>query len=809
MRYSIKSGLPIAFATLGSSITGSLAHAQEDATPSLEEVVVTAQRREEKLSDVPLSISAFSQERLDAQGVRSIDDVVRLTPGVTFARADARNGQAATISIRGIASGAGASTTGIYIDDTPIQIRSLGYSSFNTFPQIFDLERVEVLRGPQGTLFGAGSEGGTVRFITPQPSLSDTSSYVRAELANTAGGDPTYEGGAAFGMPLADGKLGFRASAWYRRDGGWVDRINWDRTTRTPLSDVASNSNSQNSTVGKVALTYAPTDTLRITPSIYYQKLKADDSPSYWTALSDPDGGHFNNGNSVRQESEDRFYLPALKIDWTLGPVTLVSNTAYFNRNNEALNDYSAFEAGLWTGNPYFPAGFFAVTSQVNQQSNLTQELRLQSNNPDSRLNWVGGVFFSHSRQTAKQRVQDTFLPGLYNAITGCNFTDPPPPLIPPRPNTCPTQVPAAGFGQPLADGLYTFVADPIIARDEQTALYGQADFKATDRLTLTLGLRASKTKVEAAARYRGPVVGPPVSDSGSQDEKPVTPKAGVSYKINDNNMVYASAAKGFRIGGYNPRVGLPCGGQLASLGLFDASGAPAAPKLFDSDTVWSYELGSKNALADGKFQLNTSVYYIDWKNIQQGVALQCGFTFVANQGSATSKGFDVDTIIDVTSALKVGLSIGYSDAKYDENVFGGPAATAPLVSAGDHIVGSPWSGAAYTQLSFNAFGGRAAYARLDYQYQSDQTDRIASSNPGNGTYNPNAVFLLRQTNLLSARLGMRWSGLDVSAFVNNLADSHPTLSQALSGGIGPVPTLYQQTTFRPRTFGVTATYRY
>ena len=810
MRYSIKSGLPIAVATLGSSLAGQSALAQEDNTSSgLEEIVVTAQRREERLSDVPLSISAFSQDRLDAQGVRSIDDVVRLTPGVTFARADARNGQAATISIRGIASGAGASTTGIYIDDTPIQIRTLGYSSYNTFPQIFDLERVEVLRGPQGTLFGAGSEGGTVRFITPQPNLSESSTYVRAEVGTTSGGDPTYEGGIAFGAPLVDNKLGFRASGWYRRDGGWVDRINWDRTTRTPMSDVSSNSNSQNSYVGKVAMTWAPTDALRITPSIYYQKLKANDSPSYWTALSDPGDGDFNNGNSVRQESEDRFYLPALKVEWTFGPATLVSNTAYFNRNNEAFNDYSAFEAGLWTGNPYFPAGFFAITTQVNQQSNFTQELRLQSNDADSRLSWVGGVFFSHARQTAKQRVQDTFLPGLYRAITGCNFTDPPPPLIPPRPNTCPTQVPAAGFGQPLADGLYTFVADPIIARDEQTALYGQVDFKATDKLTLTAGVRASKTKVDAAAQYRGPVVGPPVTDSGSQDEDPVTPKVGASYKINDDNMVYLSAAKGFRIGGYNPRVGLPCGGQLASLGLFGANGAPAAPQLFDSDTVWSYELGSKNVVGGGRMQLNSSVYYIDWKNIQQGVALQCGFTFVANQGSATSKGADLEMLIDVSSAVKLGLSVGYSNAKYDENVFGGPAATAPIVSAGDHIVGSPWSGAAYTQFNFNAFGDRPGYARVDYQYQGAQTDRIASSNPANGTFNPNAVFFLRETNLLSARVGMRWSGLDVSAFVNNLADSHPTLSQALSGGIGPVPTLYQQTTFRPRTFGVTATYRY
>lgn len=806
MRHLIKAQLPIAFVALGSALPAGTAGAQESAGSVLEEITVTAQRREERLSDVPLSISAFSQERLDSQGVRSIDDLARLTPGVTFTRGDARNGQSSTISIRGVASNAGASTTGIYIDDTPIQIRTLGYASYNTFPQIFDLERVEVLRGPQGTLFGAGSEGGTVRFITPQPSLTQTSGYVRSEVAGTQYGDPTYEGGAAFGAPLVENKLGFRASAWYRRDGGWVDRTNWDRATRVSTSDVENNSNWQDSYVGKVALTYAPTDALRITPSVYYQKLKANDSPNYWTVLSDEGAGRFENGNSVRQTSEDRFYLPALKVEWTFQTMTLVSNSAYFNRKNEAINDYSAFEAGLWAGSPYFPEGFFAPTRQVNQQSNFTQELRLQSNG-DGRVSWVAGVFFSNARQTAKQFVQDTFLPGLYNAITGCNFTDPPPPLIPPQPNACPPG--AFGFGQPLADGLYTFVAEPIISRDEQTALYSQVDFKATEKLTLTAGIRASKTKVEAAAQYRGPVVGPPVSDTGSQDEDPITPKVGASYKINDEHMVYASAAKGFRIGGYNPRVGLPCGGQLASLGLFDANGAPAAPQLFDSDSVWSYEIGAKDAFFGGRVQIASSVYYIDWKNIQQGVALQCGFQFVANQGSATSKGADLDLLLDATPSLKLGLSLGYSDAKYDDDVFGGPAATRPLVTAGDHIVGSPWTAAAFTQYSVNLAGDRQAYGRLDYQYRARQSDIVSANNANNGTFNPNSVFSLQQTDTLSVRAGMRWSGLDLSAFVNNATNSHPTLSRALSGGIGPVPTLYQQTTFRPRTYGLTLMYRF
>jgi iron complex outermembrane receptor protein len=798
---------------LGAAACSASAWAQESGTSPeessrLEEIVVTAQRREQSLADVPISVTALSRDRMDQQGVRRIDDIARLTPGISFARADARNGQAATISIRGISSGAGASTTGIYIDDTPIQIRSLGYSSFNTFPAVFDVERVEVLRGPQGTLFGAGSEGGTVRFITPEPNLQETSAYVRSEIASTQHGDETYEGGAAIGGPIVANRIGYRVSGWYRRDGGYVDRTDWDRTTRTATTTIEENANWQDSYVGRAALAFAPTEGLRITPSVYYQRLKANDSPNYWRTLSDPGEGEFFNGNSLRQQSVDRFYLPALKVEWELGRLSLVSNTSYFNRHNEATNDYSAFEAGLWTGNPFFPAGFFAPTRQVNDQSNITQEFRLQSNQDDARLNWVVGAFYSHSRQTAKQFVQDTFLPGLYSAITGCSFTDPPPPRIPPLPNSCP---PAAGFGQPLADGLYTFVADPIIARDDQMALFTQLDYALTDKLTLIAGLRMSKTEVEATADYRGPVVGPPVSDSGSQEEEPITPKFGISYDINDDNMVYATAAKGFRIGGYNPRVGLPCAPFLTALGLFDSTGAPAAPTLFSSDTVWSYELGSKNTLADGRVQLSSSVYFIDWEDIQQGIALQCGFTFVANLGSATSKGFDVDAQFDLTSNLRFGLSVGYGEAEYDETVRGGPAATNNLVTDGDRIPGSPWSGSAYTQLAFTAFGERKGYARLDYQYSARQDGVIGANNPSNGSFNPNAVFIPPRTSVLSMRAGVNWSsGLELAAFVNNVTDSQPTLTQALSGGLGPVmPSLYQHTTLRPRTFGLTMTYRY
>src|SRR5271163_1157769 len=187
----------------------------------LVEIVVTATRREESISKVPLSITALNQDELDQKGIRDFSEMVRFTPGVSIDTAGTN-----AISIRGISSSGGAGTTGIYIDDTPIQMRALGFNPDDTLPKTFDLDRVEVLRGPQGTLFGAGSEGGTVRYIMTQPSVTSESTYARTEVSYTQYGAPSYEAGVAHGGPIVDDVLGYRASIWYRHDGGWINDVN-------------------------------------------------------------------------------------------------------------------------------------------------------------------------------------------------------------------------------------------------------------------------------------------------------------------------------------------------------------------------------------------------------------------------------------------------------------------------------------------------------------------------------------------------------------------------------------------------------
>lgn len=747
------------------------------------DIVVTATRQNQSLSKVPLSIAAYSQDSLDQMGVRQIDDIARLTPGVTFTRGDQRNAGAANIAIRGISSTAGSATTGIYIDDTPIQIRSLGFSAFTPYPAVFDLDRVEVLRGPQGTLFGAGSEGGTVRFITPHPDLDTLKVYGRSELASTEGGDASYEGGLAVSVPLVKDKLAVRLSGYYRRDGGYVDRV--DYITGNTLD---KNSNWQDTKVLSGSLAWVPIDGVTVTPSVYYQDVYNNDSSTYWETLSNANQGQLRNGNAVSNWNHDKFVLPALKIEAELGGVTLVSNTSYFYRDQQAQNDYTVFEAALWTGNPFFPQGMYAPAYQYNKQSNFTQEIRLQSSDSTSRLNWVIGGFYTRNKQTARQFVQDTFLPNLFFNVTGVPFN--------------------VAFGQGLTDGLYTFVLDKAQSIDTQIAGFGQVDFKVTDKLKLTAGLRVASARFEAQAQFKGPVVGPPVNDMGGQKETPVTPKFGISYQADSNNLLYASASKGFRIGGYNPAVGLPCGVTAGApipgtaLGNLGLSNRPA---LFDSDSVWSYEVGSKNKLFGRKVQLEASAFYIDWKNIQQSVGLnQCGFNYTDNLGGATSKGFDIQLQIKPTKSLTLGGSIGYTKAEFKGTVRAGPTAPFNLVTKGDDIPLNPWQIYVNGQYDFDV-AGRTSFIRFDYQFLSKQTAMTVNRDPLNGTADltiPANVAV----SALSLRTGTSLGAVDLSVFVNNLTNEHPLLLRQHDLGSS---TLYRDATLRPRTFGITGSIRY
>ncbi len=812
----------VASALFGVTVASGAAAESADKSVSvggLDEIVVTATRREERLQDVPISISAFSQEKLDAQGLKNIDDITRLTAGVNFSRNGTGssanyNDENSDINIRGVDSTAGTSTTGIYVDDTPVQSRHIGFGAINIYPALFDLDRVEVLRGPQGTLFGAGAEGGAVRFITPQPGLHDQTGYMRAELSTTRYGDPSYEAGAAVGGPIIDDKLGFRVSASFRRDGGWVDRVGYtldDPAAANPIPSYANTiekrANWQQTITLRAALTWKVSDTFQVTPSVYYQRLHINDTAMYWDYLSNASAGVYRNGNALPNDSTDPFTLAAVKMQWNLGFADLTSNTSYLARDQSATSDYTQYLRATWNYLGTLPNTFphngatgYAPFGDV--QRNFYQEIRLASVDPNARLKWTAGVFFSHLNENVPEDIYDKTL----NQET-IDYTE--------------GAYALCSEALPCPNGLL-FTGHEARVIDKQLAVFGELEYKLTDTFKATAGLRISEVRFTGSTKGTGPFLGETLNESFSASENSVTPKAVISWSPDRDNMVYASASKGFRPGGINTGVGGICDPNLTTLGLPVVNGRPKVPGQFDSDSLWSYEIGSKASMLDHNLQINASVFFIDWKNIQQNVYLPiCGEQFTANLGKAESKGGDINVIYRPVEPLTLDLTVAYTDASFTKSSCAGAlvydgtrcqpstvdAPVFPIASKGDALLGSPWSVLASAEYHLPKWGDRAPYVRVDYQHANAQTKLLPTQNQGNALFDE-TIPGLPVTNNIDLRAGVRFSGLDLSLFVNNLTDAHPLMFKSRDIA-APSDTLYFDRGVRPRTIGVTATYRY
>jgi len=846
----------------------------QDAEPAsvgtLQEVIVTATRQAESLSKVPISVSAFTQEQMDAQGIRQLDDLVRLTPGLNLTRTSATG--ANTIAIRGISSAAGSGTTGVYIDDTPVQVRNLGFGAATAFPGLFDIERVEVLRGPQGTLFGAGSEGGTIRFIQVEPNLQRYSGYARGEVANTQNGDLSYESGAAFGGPIISDRLAFRVSAFYRREGGFIDAVNGtyrivdpsgasygNSVAFTPTNTVEKDINWNRTTAVRAALKFAATESLTITPSVFYQKQHVNDAQgaTYWLSQSTP--GNYTRpyyivGNPAtdptitpinvpnNQLGEDEFTLSAVGVNWDLGSAQLISNSSYFHRNNFQWYDYTRgyvqfYQQALFPNGDYPPTGWKGMSVYNNGQRNFVQEIRLQSTDQQARITWVAGAFFSHDKQTADQSISLNFLaksPYIGFSPGFAGLSDGPP--------YGPGSTAYENFlGADLWPNGTTFYANWRTI-DQQVAAFAQTDIKLTSQLKLTAGVRFSKTKLDYNAQFgapdnnanapfglpcipgtfcatpadivpvgayavgTGPFTPSYPSSAAKSSETATTPKVGLSYQVNDANMLYATAAKGFRPAGANLKVPTVCGPDLTTFGYVDAQGHSTQPLTYGSDSVWSYELGSKNRLLDGRLVLDGSVYQINWKKIQTRVFLpNCAYDFVDNLSDATSRGFDLGFQAKPFAPLTLTGAIGYTKPTFNRDALS-PAGV-KIYGKGDSIpdAGSPWTMSLSAEYEFNLFGGKNFYLRGDYTRTTDNRP-TGPMIPGTPQYDP----LLRPTpgfSMVNARFGVRLGNADVSLFANNLTNVAPLM---IANGHSTFydPQDWTGEALRPRTYGLTVTYR-
>jgi iron complex outermembrane recepter protein len=795
---------------------GTSASHAADTTPAddtggpLQEITVTATRHEESLSKVPISVTALTQEAMDLRGIKDFQDIVRFTPGVNVDNSGTNN-----ITIRGIASTGGAGTTGIYIDDTPIQIRGTAFNPDDALPKAFDIDRVEVLRGPQGTLFGAGSEGGTVRYITTQPSLTKNSFYSREEVSYTQGGSINYEAGIGAGGPLIENTLGARLTVWYRRDGGYIDLID-----PVSLATVQKNANFDETVLYRLAFIYAPSDQLTITPSIYYQDRYRNQVEDYWPLYSNPSKDQFFTADPSQRSDPDRFYLASMKVEGNLGFAKLISNTSYFHRTEQTGYEGTLYNLGFYqsavflgASTPFplldgtglhLPAGatdYRSPNSIDNGQQNITQEIRLQSADTTSPLFWTAGVFFSTDRQTYLEQIHDPLLNELTMAAIGLPYTSL---FVDPGTGLSVTYDPR-------------FPTDSYFlqtkATDKQYALFAEGTYAFSDQYKLTLGARYSRIKFTNDSLTGGPQLYlPPQTVNVAQTENSFTPKVSFSFQQDPRNLYYATYAKGFRPGGANNPVP-----QAACAPDFQTFGITESPPTFRSDTVNSFEVGAKNNI-DNRVKIASSIYYIRWNNIQQSVLPPtCQITFIANLGTAVAKGGDIQAEIALTDNFTAEIATGYTSARYTQDSKFSPGELKPIVSAGDAIVGQSGEppgqpGAPFTftlglEYKFNLFD-LPSFVRVDDEYASRNKWPSAAQDPGT-LQNSLGFYPLSSTNLASARAGMTFGNWQAAAFVDNLTDTHTVSNYNFSIYPGNnITRLERQYTFRPRTIGLTITYR-
>ena len=729
-----------------------------DTGSKLEEIIVTATRREESLQKVPISIDAFSQGELMDAGIKSIGDLAAVTPGLQFQSPTGHTSTLTTISIRGMNSNTGPGVVGIYIDDTPIQVRfSSDGNVGNLFPALFDLNRVEVDRGPQGTLFGSGSEAGAVRFITNSPSLTDFSGFSHAEGAVTDRGTGSYEGGAAAGGPIVQDQIGFRFSVWARHDGGFVDRLD------TATDQVAPNSNQDDKLAARLAFAFKVNEDVRVTPSVYYQSTGTDDTGRFWDLFSDASAGRFVNAQLRPEVVADHFVLPSLKAEAHLPFAEMTAVASYISRKVYLTTDYSTPLGALGVANYGSPLGpevptsesDYAPTDTGTEVRGITEEIRLASNQPDAFVTWVAGIFNDHRSQTDYYAIYSTFI-------------DPINPLM---------------------------ASENQVAVDEQTAIFGQGDFHLTQKWTATLGARVEKAKSDFRVINGNGLFnqGDPPQGSATLKETPWTPRIAVSYQADSDNLLYASAGKGFRVGGGNVPVASFCQGT--------------APNTFKSDYAWSYEVGAKDRLFGGRMQIDSSVFYINWSDVQQQLYLQCGLSYTANSGDAVSKGFDLALQAIVTDGLRLNLDVGYVDAYFTKNISG---PTGSFIIAGDKIgllpqVNPPWDVNTSLNYEIPLSAEQKIHLRAEYQYHSRNPGPFITQIPSSPSYYP-LITANPPIHITNLRGGYTWGKLDVSLFVDNVFNSHPLLD---SFQFTAASNLVTNTTLRPRTAGIAANWEF
>jgi iron complex outermembrane receptor protein len=786
MRFRERSFLSVSVFGLMIALSSTTARAADTGTApavdsgGLQEVVVTAQKRSENLKDIPISISALSGYDIQAKQIANYDDIARAVPGVSFNSLGASEGLD-NISIRGVSSTSGSATVGIYLDDVSITVKN--FFDGSSQPKLFDIDRIEVLRGPQGTLYGASSMGGTIRFVTKQPDLENYSGEVSTDLSGTIHGGVNYNEGAVINVPIVQGKAAIRASIGYSLDSGYVDH--YTQSGELTKSGVNDERALMFRATGKLLLD----DDTTITPGVFFQRDKADDNAAFYPAL-----GLWKQDKQVVEYGRDTLFLPSLTVTHDLGFADVTSVTGYFYREFARQQDGSFYNATLFSEaflDPLYPdkaalndstiGNLRSPVKYTTRYNQITQELRLSSHPPeegDLPIKWVAGLYYS------QQWIHNT----NFQQIPGINSTFQ-------RIYGMPIEQSLVNstFGAPGITRLFpndVDEADEKLYNERQYAVFGQVDYDILPDLHAAVGARYLYARdVVNFTTYGFYQIGNFSPFNQQAHSYAFTPKFTMTYDVDPESNVYGSVSKGYRLGGPEPSPA-PFGPTTVCNGDFSNLGITSDPLKFASDKLWTYEVGSKNRLDDNKLSLNASGYVTEWHDIQQQIYLPtCGYYVTLNVGDAEIYGGELEASYRPVPGLTLGATASYQHASITRTD------NASTVAVGQRLIDVPYE--TYTasiQYDYPLEGDMTLTARADYAFTGRSNGSYILGN--SDYYNPSY-------DVLNASVGLETDAYDVSLYVKNLNDDRTIIQRP------QINTVIEGYTVRPLTVGVSAKMRF
>ena len=573
----------------------------------LETVTITAQRRREPAREVPLTTNVVSAETLERGGSQSLRDLTALLPGVTFSQTGGGGGQS-EVTMRGVSTGAQVgATVSMYIDDVPFGSSSAfaGGSSNALDLGLFDLTRIEVLRGPQGTLYGAGAMGGLIKYVTLDPDPTGFSGLAATDVSSTQGGGTQYTLRGAVNVPLSEGTTALRATVYRRTDEGFI---------HDPSRGGGRVDGSQTEGA-RVSLLVAPQREVNLRLTAMTQRHSRDG-----TSAEDVDiaTGQASRGarTQTRFDGEPfdvNYDLASASLDWDMTWARLQLISGWQRSQSDGRLDVSPLYAPLLAGAGIVNAGYrLDYTFGVRK---TTQEVRLTSAS-SRRLEWLAGLYYTDETGDRTQAL-----------------------------------IPQDAQRQPVALNLLT--AD-FPSRFRELAAYGTVTTYLSEQADLTLGARHSRNRQRSQQFITGAFAPPQAPDADAQEAVTTWLITG-RYRLSPEHAVYARAASGYRPGGPLPVFTNPVNGEPLTTGSFK------------SDSLWSYELGWKGEMLDRRLAIEAAIYRIDWKNIQVFTA-QAGFSTIGNAGSAVSRGLELTLRAKASAALSVSGALSLIDAKLRED---------------------------------------------------------------------------------------------------------------------------------------------